>query len=70
MLDTWSQDLSSLIQPVSLSNLGPLFTGWAQPVVPDTVAVDAISPPVVSPVAINLLVDPIVARHPAPLVAG
>ena len=62
--DTWAQALSSLMQPVSLSSLGSLFM---QPVVPDSGADDAISPPNISLVAIDLSVEPIVARHPPPL---
>ena len=70
MLDTWAQELSSLIQPVLLSTLGPLSTGWAQLVISDPGALNAISPPDVSPVAIDLSVEPIVAGHPPPLAQG
>ena len=38
----------SIFQPGSLSQLGPLPTGWAQPVVPDTGVVDDMLPSVVS----------------------
>ena len=70
ILDTLSRDLSLLIQPVLLSSLGPLSTGWAQPAVPDTGAVDAILPQAISPVAVDPSVKPIVAGQPPPNGAG
>ena len=53
-----------MIKPESLSQLGPLPTGWAQPLVPDTGVVNDISPSVVSPIAHDFSMEPVVAGVP------
>ena len=64
LMDTLSLDLSSLMQPLSLSNLGLLSTGWAQPVVPVTSVDSTILPSAVSPIAADRLVEPVITGQP------
>ena len=65
--DIVSRDFSSMIQPGSLSQLGPLPTRWAQPVVLDTGVVDDMLPSALSPITHDSLVEPVVAGVPFPL---
>ena len=67
IMDTMSQDLSSLMQLVPLCSLGPLSTGWAQLGVKDTSAVDTVLPSTVPLAAVDASVEPVVAGHSPPL---